>query len=138
MNAPMKKCFIIAGATVLVLIYLFPYTWMVLSAFRRPVDTLALQFPFEISFRGFENVFRQTVFGLYLLNSIFITRASVAITMLIATPAAYALVRIGRTGAAFLLAVLIARMIPTWANPRAPPPLSTRPTSCCATNLATR
>lgn len=115
MTSPMKRLLIVAGAIVLVLVYLFPYTWMVMSAFRKPVDTLALQFPFEISLRGFENVFRQTVFGLYLLNSVFITLASVAITMLIATPAAYALVRIGRSGAAFLLAVLIARMIPAIA-----------------------
>ena len=90
---------------------------MVLSAFRYPADTLA--FPpklfFEISLDGFEKVFRQTTFGLYLLNSLFITAFSVAITMLVATPAAYALVRISRGGTAFLLTVLIARMIPAIA-----------------------
>lgn len=111
----MKRYAIAAAAAVLVFIYLFPYTWMVLSAFRRPVDTLSLQFPFEVSFRGFENVFRQSVFGLYLLNSLFVTLASVAITMLLATPAAYALVRISKGGTAFLLTVLIARMIPAIA-----------------------
>ena len=111
----MKKYLIVGAASLLVLVYLFPYTWMVLSAFRKPVDTLGLNFPFEISLRGFENVFRQSVFGLYLMNSVFITLMSVAITMLIATPAAYALVRISRGGTAFLLTVLIARMIPAIA-----------------------
>lgn len=113
----MKRVLITLGASVLVFIYLFPYTWMVLSAFRYPVDTLAIppNFLFEISFDGFYKVFRQSVFDRYLLNSLFITACSVAITMLIATPAAYALIRISRGGVAFLLAVLIARMIPAIA-----------------------
>jgi multiple sugar transport system permease protein len=70
---------------------------------------------FEISFDGFIKVFRQSVFDLYLLNSLFITLCSVAITMLVATPAAYALIRISRGGVVFLLAVLIARIIPAIA-----------------------
>jgi ABC-type glycerol-3-phosphate transport system permease component len=113
----MKNVLIALAAAILVVLYLFPYTWMVLSAFRYPADTLSLppQFLFEISFEGFRKVFRQSNFGLYLLNSLFITVCSVAITMLIATPAAYALVRISRGGATFLLAVLIARMIPAIA-----------------------
>jgi multiple sugar transport system permease protein len=112
-----KKCLILVGVVALVVVYLFPYTWMVLSAFRYPADTLS--FPpklfFEISFEGFEKVFRQSTFGLYLLNSVIITAFSVTITMLVATPAAYALVRVSRGGTAFLLAVLIARMIPAIA-----------------------
>lgn len=113
----MKRVLLTLAATILVVIYLFPYTWMVLSAFRHPVDTLSIppKLLFEISFDGFYKVFRQSVFGLYLLNSLFITLCSVAITMLIATPAAYALIRISRGGVAFLLAVLIARMIPAIA-----------------------
>ena len=113
----MKRVLLTLAATVLVVIYLFPYTWMVLSAFRHPVDTLSIppKLLFEISFDGFYKVFRQSVFGLYLLNSLFITLCSVAITMLIATLAAYALIRISRGGVTFLLAVLIARMIPAIA-----------------------
>jgi ABC-type glycerol-3-phosphate transport system permease component len=113
----MKRALLGLAATVLVVVYLFPYTWMVLSAFRYPVDTLSIppKLFFEISFDGFTKVFRQSNFGLYLLNSLFITACSVAITMLVATPAAYALIRISRGGTAFLLAVLVARMIPAIA-----------------------
>lgn len=113
----MKKYLVPLGLAVLVVIYLFPYTWMVLSAFRYPADTLSLppKLFFEVSFDGFEKVFRQANFGLYLLNSLIITVLSVALTMLVATPAAYALVRISRGGTAFLLTVLIARMIPAIA-----------------------
>jgi multiple sugar transport system permease protein len=112
-----KRPLVLVSVVVLVAIYLFPYTWMVLSAFRYPADTLS--FPpklfFEISFDGFEKVFRQSTFGLYLLNTLIITAFSVTITMLVATPAAYALLRVSRGGTAFLLAVLIARMIPAIA-----------------------
>jgi ABC-type glycerol-3-phosphate transport system permease component len=113
----MKRTVISLAAAILVFVYLFPYTWMVLSAFRHPVDTLSMppKLFFEVSLDGFVNVFRQSVFGLYLLNSLFVTACSVAMTMLVATPAAYALIRISRGGTAFLLAVLIARMIPAIA-----------------------
>ncbi|WP_425101056.1 carbohydrate ABC transporter permease [Tropicibacter sp. S64] len=113
----MRKALLPVAVAVLVLVYLFPYTWMVLSAFRSPADTLSLppKLLSDISFNGFVNVFRQAAFGLYLLNSLFITLCSVAITMLVATPAAYALARASRSNAAFLLIVLIARMIPAIA-----------------------
>lgn len=113
----MRKFLCLVAVVVLVFVYLFPYTWMVLSAFRYPADTFAIppKLFFEISFDRFRNVFRQSVFGLYLMNSLIITLFSVAITMLVATPAAYALVRISRGGTAFLLTVLIARMIPAIA-----------------------
>jgi multiple sugar transport system permease protein/sorbitol/mannitol transport system permease protein len=112
-----KRALIVGAAGELVVIYLFPYTRMVLSAIRHPVDTLVVppKLFFEISFDGFYKVFRQSTFGLYLLNSLVITLLSVAFTMLLATPAAYALIRISRGGTSFLLAVLIARMIPAIA-----------------------
>jgi ABC-type glycerol-3-phosphate transport system permease component len=104
------------AATLGVLTYLFPYTWMVLSAFRHPVDTLAIppKFIFEVTLDGFAKVFR-TNFGPYLLNSLFVTTLSVALTILIATPAAYALVRIRRGGDTFLLLMLVAKMLPAIA-----------------------
>jgi ABC-type glycerol-3-phosphate transport system permease component len=113
----MKKLLVVGSVAILVFIYLFPYTWMVLSAFRYPADTLALppRLFFEVTLDGFTKVFRQSTFGLYLLNSLFITVCSVAITMLIATPAAYGLVRVSRGGSAFLVTLLIARMIPAIA-----------------------
>jgi multiple sugar transport system permease protein/sorbitol/mannitol transport system permease protein len=90
---------------------------MVLSAFRYPADTLALppKLFFDVSLDGFTKVFRQSNFGLYLLNSLIITLFSVVFTMLLATPAAYALARFSRGATAFLLAVLVARMIPAIA-----------------------
>lgn len=111
-----KRVLIAIAVTIGVMIYLFPYTWMVLSGFRYPVDTLAVppKFIFEISFDGFAKVFR-TNFVPYLLNSLFVTTLSVAMTILIATPASYALIRIERGGRAFLMLVLVAKMLPAIA-----------------------
>lgn len=99
-----------------VLVYLFPYTWMVLSGLRYPVDTLAMppKFLFEVTFEGFAKVFR-TNFGPYLVNSLFVTTTSVLMTVVIATPAAYALVRLRSGGNVFLLLVLVAKMLPAIA-----------------------
>jgi multiple sugar transport system permease protein len=111
-----KRVFISAVVTVGVLIYLFPYTWMVLSAFRYPVDTLAVppKFFFEVTLDGFYKVFR-TNFAPYLLNSLFVTTLSVVMTILIATPTSYALIRIQRGGKAFLVLVMVANMLPAIA-----------------------
>jgi len=97
-----------------VLIYLFPYTWMVLSAFRRPADTLAIppKFIFEITPEGFSKVFGQANFGQYLFNSLLVSALSVAVTILVATPASYALIRSTRGGKVYLLIVLCAKMLP--------------------------
>lgn len=112
-----KKLLITSAVTIAVVFYLFPYTWMVLSGFRSPVDTLALppRFIFNITFDGFSKVFRQTNFLPYIFNSLFVTTLSVAMTILIATPAAYALIRIQRGGQVFLLLVLVAKMLPAIA-----------------------
>ena len=110
-GAPFKPC-VAAG----VLLYLFPYTWMVLSGFRHTADTLTMppKFIFEISLDGFEKAFR-TDFLPYLLNSVIVTSLSVAMTILIATPAAYALIRARRGGNLFLLFILVAKMLPAIA-----------------------
>jgi multiple sugar transport system permease protein len=112
----MKRTLLSVAVTLAVLVYLFPYTWMVLSAFRYPVDTLAVppRFIFPISLDGFAKVFR-TDFLPYLVNSVFVTSLSVAMTILIATPAAYALIRIQRGANVFLMLVLVAKMLPAIA-----------------------
>lgn len=112
-----KKILITVAAAIGVWLYLFPYTWLVLSAFRFPADTLSIppKLFFEVTFDGFYNVFRQAAFGLYLWNSFVVTTTSVILTIAIATPASYALIRITRGGDVFLLMVLMAKMIPAIA-----------------------
>jgi multiple sugar transport system permease protein len=109
----LKRIALSVAVGVGVLIYLFPYTWMVLSGFRHTADTLAIppKLFFEVSFDGFEKAFR-TDFLPYLMNSVIVTTLSVLMTILIATPAAYALIRAERGGKAFLLFILVVKMLP--------------------------
>lgn len=112
----LKPILLSVAVTLAVVLYLFPYTWMVLSGFRYPVDTLAVppRLFFEVTLDGFAKVFR-TNFVPYLLNSLFVTSMSVVMTIVIATPAAYALIRMQRGGNVFLLLVLVAKMLPAIA-----------------------
>ena len=56
-------------------VYLFPYTWMVLTGIRRPVDSLTMppRLIFTPSLDGFRTIFGQVHFQGYLLNSIVVS-----------------------------------------------------------------
>lgn len=115
MTKPQPLRWLLSAVTALaVLVYLFPYTWMVMTAFRRPVDTFARppKFLFEPSLDGFRRVFSQTSFEEYLINSAVVTILSVVVTLAVAVPAAYALAQIARNAKSFLVGILIARMVP--------------------------
>ena len=109
-----KRTLLTAVVAAGVLVYLFPYTWMVLSAFRRPADTLAIppKFIYDLTLDGFFKVFRQANFAQYLFNSLLVSTLSVAMTILVATLASYALIRNTRGGKVYLLAVLVTKMLP--------------------------
>ena len=58
--------------SVLAFVYLFPYTWMVLTSIRQPVDTLEMRFIFTPTLEGFRSLFVRNGFQTYLVNSILI------------------------------------------------------------------
>lgn len=103
-------------AAVIAFLYLFPYTWMVLTGIRHPVDTVAMppRLLFAPTLDGFRHLFEITGFQLYLAHSAIISIISVCAIIALSAPAAYALAHITR-GRSFLLAILIARMIPGMA-----------------------
>jgi ABC-type glycerol-3-phosphate transport system permease component len=97
----------------IVLVYLFPYTWMVMTGFRDPIDTLTM--PPRLIFRptldGFRYIFTNTGFQHYLFNSIVVSVTSTTLVLAIASLAAYALAHLtARRG--FLLTILVTRMVP--------------------------
>lgn len=98
--------------TVIALIYLFPYTWMVLTAFRQPVDTLAMRFVFTPTLDGFRTIFIDSNFQLYLQNSLLTAIPSTLLVLLLAAPAAYSLAHLNKRSKLFLGSVLVARMVP--------------------------
>jgi ABC-type glycerol-3-phosphate transport system permease component len=98
--------------TMLALIYLFPYTWMVLTAFRQPIDTLAIRFVFTPTLDGFRAIFIDSNFQLYLRNSLLTAIPTTILVLALAAPAAYSLAHLDRRGKLFLGSVLVARMVP--------------------------
>jgi multiple sugar transport system permease protein len=94
--------------------YLFPYTWMLLTAIRRPVDSISMppRFLFHPSLDGFRTIFGQVHFQTYLLHSIVVAACSTVAVLAIAAPAAYAMTQLQVRGRLFLGAILVARMVP--------------------------
>ncbi|ASY60617.1 MULTISPECIES: carbohydrate ABC transporter permease [Sinorhizobium] len=99
---------------VLACVYLFPYTWMVLTGFRHGVDTISMppRFIFEPTLAGFRHLFEVTGFQKYIINSAVVTILSVVLVIGVSAPAAYALAQISKRGGALLVAILVARIIP--------------------------
>lgn len=99
-------------AIVFLVIMLFPLYWMVNASFQASGNTLnATLFPTDPSLAGYEVALRDQ--GRNLLTSLIIATGTVILTLLIATPAAYALAqfRFQWVGIAMLL-ILITQMIP--------------------------
>jgi ABC-type glycerol-3-phosphate transport system permease component len=99
---------------VIAFLYLFPYTWMILTGVRRPVDSISMppRFIFHPSLAGFHTIFGQVHFQTYLLHSIVVAVCSTAAVLAIAAPAAYAMTHLQVRGRLFLGAILVARMVP--------------------------
>ncbi|MDX2329226.1 ABC transporter permease subunit [Sinorhizobium medicae] len=109
-----SKCVITAFCGLLVLVYLFPYTWMVMTAFRSPVDSFERppKFFFQPTLDGVRYLFEVVEFNGYLIGSTIVTLVTVLATIVIAVPAAYAVAHVEKNSKSFLIFILVARMIP--------------------------
>lgn len=83
--------FVILYALMLVL----PLYWLFISAFKPRIEILGQPFTptFSVGFENLVEVWHRLNIGMALLNSVYITAASVVLTIVIAVPAAYALAR---------------------------------------------
>jgi len=100
-----------------ILLALFPFWWMLVTSLKRPVDIFSrvALWPQQITFGNYERLFSEFHFGPFLLNSIVIVAASVGISLVVGTLAAYALARFRlRFGVRpmTLYLVLLVRMLP--------------------------
>jgi ABC-type glycerol-3-phosphate transport system permease component len=113
-NSPARKTVLLAISTVIAFVYLFPYTWMVLTGFRRPIDTITMppRFFFTPTLDGFRYLFQTVQFQFFLLNSAVVASSSTVLVILIAAPAAYALAHLPIRGRVFLMLIIVARMVP--------------------------
>jgi ABC-type glycerol-3-phosphate transport system permease component len=73
-----------------------PLVWMVLSSVKPDRESAAYPptlWPHSVTLANFQNLFRVSDFSSYLANSAFLATATTALTLLLATVAAYALTR---------------------------------------------
>lgn len=91
---------------------LTPFLWMVLNAFKTPLQIIKLppELIFTPTLRNFENVFGTQNFMRYITNSMIIGAGCTLIGLLIGLPAAYSIARYRQNRLA--LTILMARMVP--------------------------
>lgn len=96
----------------------FPFYWMAITAFKQTTDLLdvaanPLWFNKPPTLEHVEVLFRDTQFAQWLTNTAVVSAAVVAITLLLALPAGYALARLsGRRGRSLGMAIFLTYLIP--------------------------
>jgi multiple sugar transport system permease protein len=96
---------------------LFPFWWMLDTSLKRPVDIFSgvALWPQHITFHNYYRLVHEYHFGSYLLNSVVVVAASVTVSLVLGTLAAYALARFRMRFGIDRLAlygVLLVRMLP--------------------------
>ena len=107
-----------ATMAVYVLITVFPFYWMFITTFKQNSDLYELNnnpliFNQPPTLSHIEYLFQNTLFLTWMKNSLIIGLAVVAITLLVATPAGYALARLDLPGAQKLgMAIFATYLVP--------------------------
>lgn len=100
------------------IISILPFWWMIDTSLKRPVDIFAgvAFWPQRITFTNYVRLITEYHFGAFLLNSLIVVAASVAVSLVIGMLAAYSLarfrLRFGVDKMALYL-VLLVRMLPS-------------------------
>jgi multiple sugar transport system permease protein len=97
--------------------YLFPVYWMVGTSFKLPADVQAVPpkwLPAPATIESYEAMLSHPVLGQALRNSVLVSLGVVALTLLLAAPATYAISRLRMRGASsVVLLLLIAQLLPS-------------------------
>ncbi len=89
--------------------FLAPIIWQVLTSFKVNADISAIPnvyIPKRITFEHYVSLFRRRPFGLYILNSAFVSITSTLLCLAVGAPAAYALARLKLWGEKIILATI--------------------------------
>jgi len=97
---------------VIIVPMLFPFVWMLLSAFKTQVDIISWppKFFFSPTLLNFRKVISEQNFMLYLKNSSIVAFCAVALSLALGLPAAYSIARFHQKKLSVL--ILIARLMP--------------------------
>lgn len=89
--------------------FLAPIIWQVLTSFKVNADISAIPnvyIPKRITFEHYVSLFRRRPFGLYILNSAFVSITSTLLCLAVGAPAAYALAILNLWGERIILATI--------------------------------
>src|SRR5574341_115181 len=106
------------GLGILTLFLAFPFAWMLITAFKTTSDLYDLKHnPFLFyewpTLEHVHRLFADTLYGRWLLNTLFVGVMVVAITLALAVPAGYALARLtGRWGEKLGIGVFLTYLVP--------------------------
>ncbi len=108
----LKRVIFALVIAVIVILMLFPFLWMLMSAFKTQVDIIAWppRFVFTPTLRNFERVFVEQNFLLYLKNSMIVAVSAVSISLVLGLPAAYSIARFNQKKISMF--ILVARLMP--------------------------
>jgi multiple sugar transport system permease protein len=106
-----------AALFVAIVVALFPFWWLIDTSLKQPVDIFAgvSLWPRHITLHNYGRLLHEYHFGSFLLNSVVVVAASVVVSLVLGTLAAYALARFRlRFGVdrLALYGVLLVRMLP--------------------------
>jgi len=108
---------ILAGATLIVLLYALPYIYLLLTSLKPANDVLQIPpsfFPLRLSFENYASVIGNPSIPASFLNSLVVALASTTLSLVLAVPAAYgASFFPNRLSGWFLLFALVTRMVPS-------------------------
>jgi multiple sugar transport system permease protein len=99
----------------ILVVYLFPFIWMVMTSIRNPVDTYSWppKFIFEPTLEAFSALFSVNGIQKFIRNSLIVAGVSTLLTIALAVPAAYALTLLKMKGSGgVLFGLLIGRIVP--------------------------
>jgi multiple sugar transport system permease protein len=100
-----------AGLALVLLFFLAPIAYLVLVSFKPQPEVLSGRLlPSRIAWENWPDAFRSVEVLLFLRNSVIVALLSAALTMLLAVPAVYAMVRFG-TGGSLLRSVVLSSYV---------------------------
>jgi multiple sugar transport system permease protein len=104
---------------VIVVLYGFPFLYLILTSLKPPIDTIAVPptvLPHRFSLSNYANALDRPGVLASFVNSLSIAAISTTLSLVLAVPAAYGVTRYRtRAGRVFILGVLVTRMIPAIA-----------------------
>ncbi|HHF52994.1 MAG TPA: carbohydrate ABC transporter permease [candidate division WOR-3 bacterium] len=86
----MKKFLWYFSVTLLAIIFMFPFVWMLLTALKEPGTALVLSLPKKLTLYNFKKVLFEFGFSRFFLNSLIVALSSATVSTLFASLAAFA------------------------------------------------